>query len=203
MHALILAGGSGTRLDLGEKPLVTLLGKPMIGYVIEAFRNAGHDVTVILTEKTPFTRNWCRAHGIAHLTGSGSGYIEDIGEAVELLELAHPFFTCGADLPCLHPAIIREIEEKYRESGKEACSVWVPRELFLDAGCRSSYTEQIGGIPACPAGINILRGDLIARQQEEVQLLLHEKSLVFNINTRDELERLRLWFSRTGRRNTQ
>jgi adenosylcobinamide-phosphate guanylyltransferase len=203
MHALILAGGSGTRLDLGEKPLVTILGRPMIGYVIGAFRNAGHDVTVIVTGKTPYTRNWCRANGVAHLTALGAGYIEDIGEAAALLALAHPFFTSGADLPCLHPVVIREIEEKYRESGKEACSVWVPRELVLAAGCRSSYTEQIGGIPACPAGINILRGDLIARQQEELQLLLHDKSLVFNINTRDELERLRLWSSRSGRRNTQ
>ena len=104
---------------------------------------------------------------VAHITASGSGYIEDIGEAAEFLELVNPFFTCGADLPCLRPVVIREIEEKYRESGKEACSVWVPRDLVLSAGCRSSYTETISGVPACPVGINILRGDLIAGQQEE------------------------------------
>jgi adenosylcobinamide-phosphate guanylyltransferase len=203
MHALILAGGGGTRLDLGEKSLVTIQGRPMIEYVVDAFQAAGHEVIVVLTKKTPYTRNWCRAFGIAHITASGSGYIEDIGEAAEFLALMNPFFTCGADLPCLRPVVIREIEEKYRESGKDACSVWVPRDLVLDAGCRSSYTETISGVPACPAGINILRGDLIAGQQEEFQLLLHEESLVFNINTREELERLRFRISPAGRLKKQ
>jgi adenosylcobinamide-phosphate guanylyltransferase len=203
MHALILAGGGGTRLDLGEKSLVTIHGRPMIEYVVDAFRAAGHEVIVVLTKKTPYTRNWCRACGVAHITTAGSGYIEDIGQAAAFLELINPFFTSGADLPCLRPVVIREIEEKYRESGKEACSVWIPRDLVLNAGCRSSYTETIGGVPACPAGINILRGDLITGQQEEFQLLLHEESLVFNINTREELERLRVRISRAGRLKKQ
>lgn len=194
MHALILAGGCGTRLDLGEKPLVTLNGTPMVEYVIDAFQAAGHEVIVVLSKKTPYTRNWCRTRGIPHFTASGSGYIEDIVEAAEFLEEVNPFFTCVADLPCLKPAVIREIEGKYWESGKEACSVWVPRDLTMNAGCRSSYVGQVCGVPACPAGINILRGDIIERPQEECQLLFHDESLVFNINTRDELERIRLVF---------
>lgn len=195
MHALILAGGSGTRLDLGEKPLVTIKGRPMIEYVIDAFRVAGHEVIVVLSKKTPYTHNWCRARGIPSLTASGSGYIEDIVEAAGFLEEMNPFFTCVADLPCLKPAVIQEIEEKYRDSGKEACSVWVPKDLAMNSGCRSSYVGEVCGVPACPAGINILRGDMITRPQEEFQLLLYEESLVFNINTRDELERLRLVFA--------
>ena len=192
MHALILAGGGGTRLDLGEKSLVTIHGRPMIEYVVDAFRAAGHEVIVVLTKKTPYTRNWCRACGVAHITTAGSGYIEDIGQAAASLELMNPFFTSGADLPCLRPVVVREIEEKYRESGKEACSVWIPEEIFLKAGSRPSYTSCISGIPACPAGINILRGDLMDRPQEELQILMREESLVFNINTRDELDRVRL-----------
>ena len=120
MHALILAGGGGTRLDLGEKSLVTLQGRPMIEYVVDAFRAAGHEVIVVLTKKTPYTRNWCRACGVAHITASGSGYIEDIGEAAEFLELMNPFFTCGADLPCLRPVVIREIEENVPGIGKRS-----------------------------------------------------------------------------------
>lgn len=192
MYALILAGGSGTRLDLGEKPLVTVKGRPLIEYVIDAFRVAGHKVVVVLTEKTPYTRNWCRARGISHIVASGSGYIEDICEAVSFLELNDPLFTCVADLPCLRPETIRQIRLKYQESGKEACSVWVPEELVLKAGYCSPYVTGVSGIPACPAGINILRGDLITRPQDELQLLLYEESLVFNINTREELDRLRL-----------
>lgn len=203
MDALILAGGSGSRLDLGEKPLVTIQGKPMIGYVIDAFRSAGYEVVVVLTKKTPFTRNWCRVHGIPHFTASGSGYIGDIREAAEFLDERGPFFTCVADLPCLNQEVIMEIGERYLASGKEACSVWVPRDLVLDAGCSPAYTREICGVLACPVGINIIRGDLIAREQEEFPLLLRERSLVFNINTRDELEQLRLNFPCPGERKKQ
>jgi adenosylcobinamide-phosphate guanylyltransferase len=203
MDALILAGGSGSRLDLGEKPLVTIQGKPMIGYVIDAFRAAGCEVVVILTKKTPYTRNWCRVHGVPHFTASGSGYIEDIREAAEFLDERGPFFTCVADLPCLDRSVILEIGERYLASGKEACSVWVPRDFVLDAGCSPAYTREVCGVPACPVGINILRGDLIAREQEEFQLLLHERNLVFNINTREELEHLRSAFPCPGERKKQ
>ncbi|MFA5294644.1 MAG: NTP transferase domain-containing protein [Methanoregulaceae archaeon] len=191
MRALILAGGSGTRLELGEKPLVLVRDRPMIEYVIDAFSASGHDVIVVLSGKTPYTHNWCRARGITHLTASGTGYVEDIAEAAGILEEEGPFFTCVADLPCLHPQIIREIELRYRASGKAACSVWVPRDLARATGCRTPYTGNVGGIPACPAGINILRGDLITGPQDELQILLHEKRLVYNINTREELALLR------------
>jgi adenosylcobinamide-phosphate guanylyltransferase len=187
MLAMILAGGSGSRLDLGEKPLVTIGGQPMIAYVINAFSDSGHDVIVVLSGKTPFTRNWCRARGIAHLTASGAGYIEDIGETVALLEEQGPFFTCVADLPCLSPQIIHRIESLYLESGKEACSVWVPLEIANESGCRSSYTGEVNGIVACPAGINILRGDCIGRAQDEIQILIQDRKLAYNINTREEL----------------
>ncbi|HON80888.1 MAG TPA: NTP transferase domain-containing protein [Methanoregulaceae archaeon] len=191
MLALILAGGGGTRLDLGEKPLVTIRGKPMIEYVIDAFTAGGYDVVVVLSKKTPFTQNWCRAREILCIIASGAGYIEDLAEAVDILGIIGPFFTCVADLPCLRPGTIRVIEERYRESGCEACSVWVPRDISGTSGCRSSYSVTINGISACPAGINILRGDLIDRPQEELSLLIPDKSLSFNINTREELALIR------------
>ena len=37
MRALIMAGGAGSRLNLGEKPLILINNRPMIGYVTDAF----------------------------------------------------------------------------------------------------------------------------------------------------------------------
>jgi adenosylcobinamide-phosphate guanylyltransferase len=194
MLALILAGGCGNRLELGEKPLVTIRGKPMLEYVIQAFSEEGHELVVVTSEKTPFTRNWCRGRGIQQITASGTGYIDDIAEAVQVLEEKDPFFTCVADLPCINRVIIREVELRYRESGKEACSVWVPLDLANRSGCRSSYSCCIDGSTACPAGINILRGDLIDRPQEEIQILIPDIRLAYNINTREELDIVRSLF---------
>ena len=55
MHALILAGGEGTRLGMGEKPLVSICGKPMVSWVTDAFRAAALEVTVVASHRTPMT----------------------------------------------------------------------------------------------------------------------------------------------------
>ena len=51
------------------------------------------------------------------------------------------------------------------------------------------YRETIDGIDACPAGINILRGDRIDEVQDECPLLLNDPRLAVNVNTRADLAR--------------
>ena len=173
MLALIMAGGVGSRLRMGEKPLVTICERPMLSYVIDAFSSAGHEVVVVASHRTPFTKNWCRVRGFLLYEAEGLGYVEDIrAAAADLGEEGTPFFTCVSDLPCLAPDIVAGIEDAWRRARAPACSTWV---------------EVIDGTPACPAGINILTAGGLEEPQEELRLLLHDKRLVFNINTREEL----------------
>ncbi|MBP3443240.1 MAG: NTP transferase domain-containing protein, partial [Methanocorpusculaceae archaeon] len=58
MLALILAGGEGSRLRLGEKALVPVAGSPMLSWVIEAFSEAEVEPVVVTSHKTPYTRNF-------------------------------------------------------------------------------------------------------------------------------------------------
>jgi adenosylcobinamide-phosphate guanylyltransferase len=187
MLALIMAGGSGSRLNLGEKPLIPIRGRPMIAYVIDAFCAGGFDPLVATSPNTPMTMNWCRAHGIAFCKAEGRGYVEDMISAVEILDERHPLFVCVSDIPCLTAKVIRQIAEVYHMSGKDACSAWVPADLFHSCRGSISYREKVNGIEACPAGINILRGDLISQPQEELQVLLNEPGLALNVNTRSDL----------------
>jgi adenosylcobinamide-phosphate guanylyltransferase len=187
MFALIMAGGSGSRLNLGEKPLIPIQGRPMIAYVIDAFCAGGFDPVVAASPNTPMTMNWCRAHGIAFCKAEGRGYVEDMISAVEILDERHPLFVCVSDIPCLTAKVIRQIAEVYHMSGKDACSAWVPADLFHSCRGSISYREKVNGIEACPAGINILRGDLISQPQEELQVLLNEPGLALNVNTRADL----------------
>jgi adenosylcobinamide-phosphate guanylyltransferase len=176
---------------MGEKPLVTICGKPMLRYVIDAFESAGSDVVIVTSSKTPYIRNWCTAQGVVYYQAAGSGYVADVVEAVEELEEGDPIFTSVADLPCLTPAIIERVHEVYLTCGKPACSVWIPERLCRAFDCRAQYREIVQGISACPVGINVLTGSLIAGPQEEAQLLLEEPRLAFNVNTRDELAAVR------------
>ncbi|MBT8507692.1 hypothetical protein AZH53_04575 [Methanomicrobiaceae archaeon CYW5] len=187
MHALIVAGGAGSRLGMGEKPLVRLCGKPLLSHVTDAFSAAGTKVTVITSSRVPFTENWCRATGIPYFRGGGNGYVEDILECAACLELGNPFFTCVADLPGISVEILRRVEASYRASGKVACSVWVPLSAFDRAGTQPGYSMGIAGTPAVPSGLNILHGAYLEEEQEELQLIIDDERLALNINTERDL----------------
>jgi adenosylcobinamide-phosphate guanylyltransferase len=184
MHALIMAGGAGTRLNLGEKPLIGIGGRPMIAHVIDAFTRAGCRVSVAASSRTPMTINWCRAQGIPWYRTEGTGYVEDMVAVVHELEEESPIFVSVSDIPCITPDIIRSIRGSYEECSTDALSVWVPSALVKTCRGGMPYREEINGIEACPAGINILRSDRIDVEQEETALLLDEPRLALNVNTR-------------------
>jgi len=186
MLALIMAGGTGSRLNLGEKPLVTIAGHPMIAYVIRAFEMYGCHIVVVASPKTPMTQNWCRVSGIDLYCSEGNGFVEDMVDAVSAIGEQQPVFVSVSDLPCLHAGILTAIQSAYATSKKEACSSWVPLSLVRNHR-DVLYRENIDGIEACPCGVNILRGDKIADPQDELRLLLHEPRLAYNVNTRTDL----------------
>jgi adenosylcobinamide-phosphate guanylyltransferase len=195
MRALIMAGGPGSRLALGEKPLIPVCGRPMISYVIDAFRTAGCEIVAVVSPKTPMTANWCRAHNITVARTSGNGYIDDMVSAVQSLDDDFPLIVSVSDIPCITPAIITGIIQSYRECGKDALSTWVPSLLVTSCREGMPYREKICGIEACPAGVNILHGDIIDSVQEEFALLLDEKRLALNVNTREDLARAETFLS--------
>jgi adenosylcobinamide-phosphate guanylyltransferase len=189
MRALIMAGGAGIRLARGEKPLIPVCGRPMISYITDAFRAAGCEPVAVVSHKTPMTANWCRAHGIAIVRTGGDGFVEDMVSAVRILDEDTPLIISVSDIPCITPVIIKTILRSYHDCGKDALSTWVPAHQVKTCRGGMPYHEQIGGIDACPAGVNILRGDSIAAEQEEFALLLDEPRLALNVNTREDLAR--------------
>ncbi len=66
-------------------------------------------------------------------------------------------------------------------------------------GCLQHWSNPVAGVcptvnrsgasDACPAGVNILRGDGIGPEQDEFALLLDEPRLALNVNTREDLAR--------------
>lgn len=191
MLALILAGGEGTRLGMGEKPLVTICGRPMVAWVTDAFTVAGLEVVVVASRRTPITLNYLRAQGVSFYRAMGQGYVQDIIETITELGVKVPLFTSVADLPCLRPEHVKEIREAYFSQERPALSTWIPQSLCQPAGCRTDYRETVEGIPAVPIGVNILLGERISEPQEEYRLLLHDPALARNVNTKEELEEVR------------
>jgi adenosylcobinamide-phosphate guanylyltransferase len=161
----------------------------MISYITDAFRSAGCEPVVAASSKTPMTVNWCRAQGIAVMRTGGDGYIEDMVSAVRNLDEDKPLIISVSDIPCITPAIITTILRCFDHCGKDALSTWVP--AYRAKSCRGGmpYHEQVGGVDACPAGVNILQGACIDTEQEEFAFLLDEPRLALNVNTREDLAR--------------
>ncbi|MDD1689174.1 MAG: NTP transferase domain-containing protein [Methanoregula sp.] len=193
MRALIMAGGAGSRLNLGEKPLILINGQPMITYVIRAFQQAGCEPIVAVSPKTPMTANWCRAQNLAICRTGGNGFIEDMVHAIGILEEEKPLFISVSDIPCITGDTVTSIEEAYGSAGTDALSTWIPASRVKSRRGGMPYREQIHGIEACPAGINILRGDRADKVQEEFSLLLDEPCLALNVNTRADLEEAEIY----------
>lgn len=187
MRALIMAGGEGSRLSLGEKPLVPVCGQPMISYVIRAFREAGCEPVIVASPRTPMTLNWCRANGILFCKSEGRGFVEDMIDAVRFLEEEGPLFVSVSDIPCITAGVVRSIARTYETCRKDALSAWVPAGMVKSCRGGMPYREEIGGVEACPAGINILRGNKINEVQDELPLLVRDPCLALNINTRADL----------------
>lgn len=187
MPGLILAGGSGTRLNRGEKPLVDICGQPMIWHVIHAFRQSGCEPLVVLSQQTPYTANWCRVNRVGYYLAGSGDYMGDIIEAVEGLGEEGPVLVSACDLPAIDGAILRAIGDAYTSAGLPALSTWVPVARSAEARSRISLVEEVSGVAATPSGINILSGDRIRETQPEHRFLLDDWRVALNVNTPEAL----------------
>lgn len=194
-----MAGGRGTRLQMGEKGLVLLCGRPLIEYVLIALGEADLEPIVVTTPRTPYTANYCRVRGIDQICTAGAGYIEDIAETVTMLGEEGPILIVCADIPGIRMKHLTHVLSRYQNACEDACSVWVPAQYLTARGGEVRYTQNIEGVAAVPAGINILRGDIIDAEQSEIRILIDDPALAFNINTRPELEIAEVFFTPKSR----
>lgn len=160
-----MAGGRSTRFGGGEKPMATLLGKPLVGWVVDALErgNAG-PVSVATSPRTPATARWARARGLAVIETPGRGFVEDAALAARRLGL--PLLVVAADLPRLPPETVAATIRRYGETHRPL-SLWVP------AG-RQEMPAQ-GGL--APAGLNLWAPG------EEERWTVRSPGLAMNVNT--------------------
>jgi adenosylcobinamide-phosphate guanylyltransferase len=183
MDAIVMAGGLGQRLGMGEKPCVELLGKPLISYVIDtlmATKNIDH-VFVAVSTATPKTEIMIQEYykgEIQVIRTFGGNYVGDMIYAVEM-----------SDLPLIHSELIDSIIEKYWEAEKPALSVYVPINICKGVGITPGTVFNKDGKLIVPTGINILDSSQIKNEQEDFNLILENPKLAINVNTVQDLQR--------------
>lgn len=187
MDALVMAGGKGIRMGGGEKPMMPLLGKPMISYVLDALYGSCsiNKIHVAVSPDVPMTTEYVKKdEKLSLVMTPGSGYIEDMGYALRALGLFEPVLVVAADLPLLRGDIIDLVVSMYKKCGKEALSVRVDAGIAHDPG---DLILLDTGAPTIPAGINVVHGAHMDRAQDEHALIVKDPALAVNVNYRKDL----------------
>ena len=187
MFVIVMAGGKGIRLNMGEKPLVSLLHQPLLEWVLDSCREAHFPFLVATSAYTPYTANYCRTHGYSQYQTQGNGYISDLVEVLREADVTGPVMTIVSDLAGLRGSHLQLIEQEYHKAGEEACSVWVLQRLCVEHGFSYSCIEKHNGEEIVPAGINVLHGSAFDREQKEFRFVADDPSLACNINIPSDL----------------
>ncbi|MCX6678486.1 MAG: NTP transferase domain-containing protein [Methanothrix sp.] len=183
-----MAGGRGSRLKMGEKPLVTLFGRPLIEYVALALEDSSADsIFVATTDNVPHTREWAVERGLFVVETGGYGYVADMIEAVQKAEVTDPIMIIMADLPLVTSDLIDDIIEVYEERPELALSTHTPLDLHSRLGRRPDSLFNYQGRLIVPAGINVLDGTEIEKEQEDFHLILERIELAVNVNVAGDL----------------
>jgi adenosylcobinamide-phosphate guanylyltransferase len=183
-----MAGGSGTRMGGVEKPVVTVAGRPMIAYVIEALlksQSIGH-IYVAVSPKVPRTAGYLKtaysSEGrLSVVETPGAGYVEDTAAAVRLLGLCRPFLIIASDIPLVTPDVIDHAIARYEASKAEALSVRLDASA-IPHGPEPDMVLSDDGMKTVPAGINIVDGRHMDRPQEEIMFVVADGRLAANVN---------------------
>ncbi|MCX6679337.1 MAG: NTP transferase domain-containing protein [Methanothrix sp.] len=183
-----MAGGRGSRLNMGEKPLVTLFGRPLIDYVALALEDSSVDrIYVATTDNVPRTQKWATERGLCVMETGGYGYVADMIEAVKKAEVTDPIMIIMADLPLVTSDLIDEIIEVYEGRPEPALSTHTPLDLHSRLGRRPDSLFNYHGRLIVPAGINVLDGVDIEKEQEDFHLILERIELAVNVNVAGDL----------------
>lgn len=197
MDALVMAGGKGTRLKMGEKPLVRLLGRPLIDYVVSALEDSSVErIFVAATENVPMIKKWAEERSLIVVDTPGIGFVADMISGVTAAGIIDPVLIIMADLPLITADLIDEIMEIYERRPEPALSTHTPLRLHSRLGRRPDSLFNYEGQLIVPAGINVLDGSRIKEEQEDYHLIMERLELAVNVNTAEDLrlcEKMMLW----------
>jgi adenosylcobinamide-phosphate guanylyltransferase len=191
--ALILAGGKGIRMGLPtEKPLLPLLGKPLVDWVADAVASAQNvsEFYVVTSPNTPETEQHCKTKEWKVLRTDAKGYHNDLKEATQMAGLMDSVLTVPADSPAVTGKFLDKIVSQFEACGKDFYAVFVPIEVREGLGLSVDSTDEYKGKWYAVSGVNVVNGFKIQGEGkiETSALITEEIEVLLNINTPKDLE---------------
>jgi adenosylcobinamide-phosphate guanylyltransferase len=205
MHALVMAGGKGTRMNARcEKPLLNINGKPMISYVLNALIDSKcfNYVWVAVSKNTVNTKAYLNEHyrSVMVIDTPAIDYVYDLNYALTYISNhmynAEPILITAADLPLLDCNIVKYIIDMYEHysSKKDAWIVIVVSTKLLRYTQVSSKL-QVNGMDKYYSGISIVNPRVLDNiiynthnSIKEEYMLIDDVRVAVNVNTMNDLK---------------
>ena len=192
MIGLVMAGGRGSRMEFPTpEKLLLEYEKPVIFHVIDSL-NYSHcfsKVFAATSPNSPDTKYELEQRGIETLDTQGNGYVNDLN--LLLQKMNGLVFVTSGDLPLLDEKIIQVITEKF--NSKNVWTSFLVSKKFLNSlGLESSLLVNSDNIECTYTGISIINANKIKNLNsvKENYIILDDKRIAFNLNTRKDYELL-------------
>ena len=184
-----MCGGKGTRMKSSEEKLLLKYKKPIIEYVLTAFKNSGifTKIVCVTSNNAPKTHKFVSDLGIDILQTKGSGYVNDLNEA--LSKFNELIFVASGDMPLLDSEIIQKIIKLVNE--KNAWTSILVRKNFLQSlGLEAEFFVNWNNEECTYTGISIVDPTQIKNMQHvpESYIVLDDKRVAVNLNTQKDYD---------------
>ena len=191
MIGLVMAGGKGSRMEFPTpEKLLLEYEKPIIFHVIDSLNNSHcfSKVFAATSPNSPDTKYELEQMGVETLDTQGNGYVNDLNFLLQ--KMNGYVFVVSGDLPLLDEEIIQKLVEFNSEN------IWtsfIVSKKFLDSlGLESNFLVNYNNIDYVYTGISIINADKIQHldQVKENYIILDDKRIAFNLNTKEDYELL-------------
>ena len=152
-----------------------------------------------VTSVSPKTAKEASEAAVKVVLTDGLGYHEDLQQAVQDADLKCPVLIVSADLPLLTGEFLDEIIREYEESGKPALTVLIPEETFRMYGISAASPFEHEGKMYAVSGINIIDGQRILEEQEQMAIVSSRPEAVFTVNSTEDLKSAKNYLLQTKR----
>jgi len=190
--ALITAGGKGSRIaELGmEKPLVPVLGKPLIDRAIDIAWSCDliSAVYVSTSKNTPLTEEYLACNDVFVIRTSGKGYSEDLHEIMSAIK-EDSVLIIPVDMPLITPGSVALLMSKYISEGKASMTIALDPKTVRSLGLDVTYTEVLEGKETTFCGVSVVeRKEMLKDDYVEAGYLFTDSvDFAVNVNTPKDL----------------
>ena len=191
MIGLVMAGGKGTRMKSNEEKLLLPYKQPLVLHVIDALKNSNcfEKIIAATSPNSPQTKNILVENNISIIETSGEGFVTDLNNILKQLD--DFVLVSSGDLPLLDGDIIKQIIDNVNHD-KTWTSIVTKKSLQNSLNLEPECVTTINDEDYVHTGISIVNASKISNLDtiEEDYLIIDDKRVCFNINTKNEYDLL-------------